>query len=111
MDIRLIAGPADGRAGRDRLADHACRRLQMRLMHTSDPVAHVSVKIGGTGGRRERRDTYCVMRVQVRGAPPATVADIGSDAYQTIDRTADRLGRLVNEQLRLAGDAKRRHPP
>ena len=28
---------------------------------------------------------------------------VGADAYDTIDRTADRVGRLVEEQLRFAG--------
>jgi hypothetical protein len=99
MDIRFIARTADGRSGHDSLADHARRQLQNRLMHCSDRVAHVSVRIGGTGSRR---DTYCVMQVQVRGAPAGTVVDIGADAWDTIDRTAARVGRLVDEQLRAA---------
>ena len=99
MDIRFIARPADGRSGHYSLADHARRQLQVRLMHRSDRVAYVSVRIGGTGSRQ---DMYCVMQVQVRGAPAGTVVDIGADAYDTIDRTADRVGRLVEEQLRFA---------
>lgn len=102
MDIRFIARTADGRIGHDSLADHARRRLQLRLMRHSDRVAHVSVRIGGPGSYRGRQDTYCVMQVQVRGTPAATVVDIGANAYDTIDRTADRVGRLVEEQLRVA---------
>ncbi len=73
MDIRFTARTADGCSGHDSLADHARRRLQVRLMHRSD-----------------------------RGAPAGTVVDIGADAYDTIERTADRVGRLVEEQLRAA---------
>ena len=90
MDIRFVARTADGRIDHDSLADHARRRLQFRLMRRSDRVAHVSVRIGGPGSYRGRQDTYCVMQVQVRGTPAATVVDIGANAYDTIDRTLDR---------------------
>lgn len=99
MDIRLIDRTGQGHDG---LADHARRRLSYRLMHRSDRIAHVLVKLGGTGGRRGRQDTYCVMHVQLRGARAATVVDIGADAHDTIDRAADRVSRLTEEQLRLA---------
>jgi len=42
------------------------------------------------------------MRVQLRGAPAATAVDIGADAYDTIDRAADRVGQLVEELLSVA---------
>lgn len=100
MDIRFIARPAEGRAHPDGLAAHARRRLQHRLRHCGDRVAHVSVTIGDGASRLGFRDTYCVMRVQLRGAPAATVVDIGTDARDTIDRAADRVARLAEEQMR-----------
>lgn len=103
MDIRFNARAASGQSGHGRLMEHARRRLLVHLRHCSDRVAHVSVRLGDTGSRRGRRDTYCLMRVQVRGAPAATVVDIGADAYDTIDRAAGRAGRLAEEQLRVAG--------
>jgi len=42
------------------------------------------------------------MRVQLREAPAATAVDIGADAYDTIDRAADRVGQLVEELLSVA---------
>lgn len=99
MDIRLINRTAQHP---DELAAHARRRLCFRLMHRSDRIAHVSVKLGDTGSRRGHHDTYCVMCVQLRGAPAATVVDIGPDVHGTIDRAADRVSRLAEEQLRLA---------
>ncbi|ODV13448.1 MAG: hypothetical protein ABT20_02025 [Rubrivivax sp. SCN 70-15] len=100
MEIRFIAQAGRGRNGDAALADHARRRLHFRLMHRSDRVAHIAVRLGDTGGRRGRGDTYCVMQVQLRGAPAATVVDIGADAYDTVDRAADRVARLAELQLR-----------
>jgi hypothetical protein len=107
MDIRFFAREAEDQSGHDGLVEHALRRLHFRLRHRSDRVAHVSVRFGDTGSRRGRRDSFCVMRVQLRGAPAATVVDIGADAYDTIDRAVDRVGRLADEQLR---EADRRRP-
>jgi hypothetical protein len=101
MDIRVIDRMGPGHGG---LADHVRRRLSYHLMHRSDHVVHVSVKIGDTGSLRGRHDIYCVMQVQLRGARAASVVDIGADAHATIDRAADRIGRLAEEQLRLADD-------
>ncbi len=99
MDIRLLNRAIQGD---DDLAEHARRRLSFRLMHRSDRIAHVSVKLGSTGSRRGHHDTYCVMCVQLRGAPAATVVDIGADVHDTIDRAADRVSRLAEERLRQA---------
>ncbi len=102
MDIRFFARAADGRIGHEGLAEHARRRLQLRLKHLSDRVAHVWVKFGDTAGRLGHRETYCVMQVQLRGAPAATVVDIGTDVHVTIDRAARRVGQLVEAQLSVA---------
>ena len=99
MDIRFFARTADGRSGPAGLAEHARRRVQQRLRHRSERVAHVWVRFGDTASARGCRDTYCVMQVQLHGAAAATVVDIGADVHGTIDRAADRLGQLVEEQL------------
>lgn len=98
MDIRFQNHATHADAA---LADHARRRLWFRLLHRSDRVVHVAVRFGDTGSRRGRHDTYCAVRVQLDGIPAATVVDIGADAYDTIDRAADRAGRFVEEQLRM----------
>lgn len=108
MDIRFLARAKVGQSVHDGVLGHARRRLQFRLGHRSDRVEHVLMRFGDTGSRRGHLDTYCVMRVQLRGAPAATVVDIGADVYDTIDRAADRVGRLAEEQLR---DAAGRPPP
>jgi hypothetical protein len=99
MDIRF---QTPGGHGATALADHARRRLKLRLQHRSDQLAYIAVKLGDTGSRRGRSDTYCVVRVQLTGLPAASVVDVGRDAYDTIDRASDRAGRLVEEQLRAA---------
>lgn len=102
MQIRFIAQASAGARVFEGLAEHARRRLQFRLRLCSERVAHVSVRFGDTGRGAARQDSYCVMQVQLHGAPAATVVDIGADAYDTIDRAADRVGRLAGEQLRAA---------
>ena len=48
---------------------------------------------------RGRQESYCVMQIQPRDAPSATVVDIGEDVY---DRAADRVAHLVEELLSVA---------
>lgn len=99
MDMRIDDDP---RASLETLHEHARRRLLARLRHRRDRVHHVDVRIGGCAGRRRGQgDLYCLMRVQLRGAPAATVVDIGADASATIGRAAERVRRLVEEQLRV----------
>lgn len=107
MDIRFTDKAAHAHAG---LAEHARTRLQLRLLHHSERVAHISVKLGDAGIQCAPRDTYCVVQLQLRGAPAATVVALGADAYDTIDRAADRIGNLAEAQLRSA-DARRRRAP
>ncbi|MCW5633261.1 MAG: hypothetical protein KIT17_07980 [Rubrivivax sp.] len=81
---------------------HARRRLLARLRHRGEYVHHVDVRLGPARRRSGVDDLYCLMRVQLRGAPAATVVDIGADPFETIDRAADRLQRLADQQLRAA---------
>ena len=105
MDIRFhTRGPNTVFA----LVEHARRRLEFRLVHRKDRVSHIAVKLGGTGSRRDHQDTYCVLRVKLRGLPAATVVDVGADDYATIDRAVDRVGRLAEAQLRRNGATQRR---
>lgn len=71
----------------------------------SDHVVHIAVQLGDIGSGRFRQDCYCVMRVQLRGLPAATVVDVGADAHATIDRAVERLGRLTEAQLAGAAEA------
>ena len=48
------------------------------------------------------RTHYGHPQVHLVGAPAATVVDIGTDIYATIDRAVDRAGRLAFAQLEAA---------
>lgn len=102
MDIRFVAHGASGRGVPERLADHARLRLRFRLRHRSETVAHLSVRLGETRSDQDGQRAYCVMQVQLRDAPAATVVEIGADAYGTIDRATDRIAQLVEEMLSVA---------
>jgi len=108
MDIRFVAHAASGQSIHERLADHARRRLQFRLRHRSERLAHISVRLGGTRSGRGRQESYCVMQIQPRDSPAATVVEVGEDAYDNIDRAADRVAQLVEELLSVADG---RRPP
>ena len=99
MDIQLISGKGQDQA---ELEAHARRRLQACLMDRSDRIVRVSVRLSQAPARGQARDTCCVMSLQVRGAPASTVVHLDADAHQTIDRAAERVGRLAAEQLRQA---------
>lgn len=102
MDIRFFAQAASGQGIHEGLAGHARRRLQFRLRHRSERLAHISVRLGGTRSGRGRQESYCVLQVQPRDAPAASVVEIGADAYDTIDRATDRIAQLVEELLSVA---------
>jgi len=102
MDIRFVDHPVSGQGIHERLADHARRRLQFRLRHRSERLAYVSVRLGDTRSGLDRQEAYCVLQIQLRDAPAATVVDIGADAYDTIDRATDRVAQLVEELLSVA---------
>ncbi|HEY0856795.1 MAG TPA: hypothetical protein VGE16_07050 [Albitalea sp.] len=99
MDIRVKAA---GLAGSAVLAEHARRRLQSRLLDRSDRVERVDVRLGDTCSRGGVHDVYCLVQLHLNGAPSAAVVDIGTDMWATIDRTADRVGRLAGEQIARA---------
>lgn len=104
MDIRFQNRGPDTHLA---LSEHARRRLEFRLMHRKDDVVHIAVKLGDTGSRRGHQDSYCVLRVQLRDLPAATVAEVGGDAYEMIDSAVNRVGRLVEAQLNGAGAERR----
>jgi hypothetical protein len=103
MEIRFqTRGPGTHLA----LSEHARRRLELRLVHRKDTVAYIAVRLGDAARRRGHQDSYCVLRVQLRDLPATTVVDVGGNAYATIDRAVDRVGRLVEAQLNGAAADK-----
>jgi hypothetical protein len=81
------------------LADHARRRLDSVLMHRSEFVQRVVVRLGGANNRRGPSDTYCLMQVHMSDALAAAVVDIGPDINDVIDRATHRVGRMVAEHI------------
>jgi hypothetical protein len=103
VDIRFqsATAPADVE-----LAAYARRCLLLRLQHRSDRVVRIEAELVDAAGRVPRRDSYCIVNVKLRGLPAATVVDVGEDVHHAIDRAADRVGRLAEEQLRQAGSPR-----
>jgi len=81
------------------LADHARRRLHDALTHRGDVIQRIVVRLGGTDGHCGRNDMYCLVQVHLSDALVATVVDIGPRLHHLIDRSTDRVGRLVAAHL------------
>ena len=92
------------------LAEHAFRTLQFRLQHQSNRVDYIEIKLGNSGGRRSRKDSYCIVSVKLRDAPSSTVVDIGTNVYNAIDRASDRVCRLAQAQMRLTDRPRSAQP-
>ncbi len=81
------------------LAEHVRRRLGFVLTRHRDRIQRVMVRVGDENGPRGGVDKYCRIRVRLLDAPVGVVTDIGADLYATIDRAADRIGRVVVRYL------------
>ena len=90
------------------LADHARRRLRFALTRHNDRIRRVVVRLGDENGPRGGADKFCRIRVYLIDAPVAVIADIGSDLYGVIDRTVDRVSRVVVKHLDRSRDNGRR---
>ncbi len=90
------------------LADHARRRLRFGLIRHSDRIRRIVVRLGDMNGPRGGEDKFCRIRVYLLDAPVAVVCDIGADLYAVIDRTADRVGRVVVKLLDRSRSGRQR---
>jgi len=81
------------------LAEHARRRLGFVLTRHGKRIQRVAVRVGDENGPRGGVDKYCRIRVRLLDAPVGVVKDVGADLYATIDRAADRIGRVVVKHL------------
>lgn len=105
MDVRFHA-PDDEQCRA--LASHVERLLRRRLMARRECIRFVDVRVGSARGETGRHDAWCLLRLQLIGAPPATVIDIGSNAFVTIHRAVDRLSRVAAAaSSRMRDDAVR----
>lgn len=99
MDIRVqTSGPPCTPA----VAAHVRRSLRRGLLHRSDRVDRVEVRLGGRGSDGGGSDMYCLMQVHLNGMSSATVVDMGADMHVTIERAAERVGRLAGAKLEAA---------
>ncbi|HEY0885173.1 MAG TPA: hypothetical protein VGE20_07825 [Ramlibacter sp.] len=99
MEIRV---DARGAPCTPALAAHVRDSLHQGLLHRSDGVSRVDVRLGGAEGERGDHDRYCLMQVHLCGASAATVVDMGPDMHATIERAAERVGRLARAKLEAA---------
>lgn len=107
MDIRV---EASGASCSPALAAQVRRSLRHELMQRSERVDRVDVRIGGRGSDGRGDDMYCVMQVHLSGTSAATVVDMGTDMRSTLERAAERVGRLTAAKLdavKAAGAANR----
>lgn len=83
----------------DALAEHVRRRLGFALTRHGDRIKRVGVRIGDENGPRGGPDKFCRIQVSLVDAPTAVVEEVGVDLYASIDRAAERVGRVVVKHL------------
>lgn len=83
----------------DALAGHVRRRLDFALTRHGDRIKRVGVRIGDENGPRGGPDKFCRIQVSLVDAPTAVVEEVGVDLYASIDRAAERVGRVVVKHL------------
>lgn len=83
----------------DALAEHVRRRLGFALTRHGDRIKLVGVRIGDENGPRGGPDKFCRIQVSLVDAPTAVVEEVGVDLYASIDRAAERVGRVVVKHL------------
>ena len=83
----------------DALAEHVRRRLGFALTRHGDRIKRVGVRIGDENGPRGGPDKFCRIHVSLVDAPTAVVEEVGVDLYASIDRAAERVGRVVVKHL------------
>jgi len=81
------------------LAEYVRRRLASALARHTEHLQRVVVRLGDENGPRGGIDKYCRIEAHLRDAPAAVAHDVGADLYATVDRAADRLGRVVIKQI------------
>jgi len=81
------------------LAEHVRRRLGFALTRHGDRIKRVGVRIGDENGPRGGPDKFCQIQVYLVDAPTAVVEGVGADLYASIDRAAERVGRVVVKHL------------
>ncbi len=83
------------------------RRIQSQLQRALGPyeeeIMSIEVYLTDQNGPRGGADKRCLLRISVRGLPPASAHATHGDLYVAIDRSARKLRRLVKRSL-----AKRR---
>lgn len=89
------------------LAARARRRLHDVLIHRSDVIQRIVIRLGGADGLGSHNDMYCLMQIRMSDALVATVMDIGPHIHDLIDRSTDRVGRLVAACLNQASSRRR----
>jgi ribosome-associated translation inhibitor RaiA len=89
-------------------ADHVRRRLRFGLTRHSDRIQRIVVRLGDQNGPHGGEDKFCRIQVHLLDAPVAVIVDVGTDLYTVIDRTADRVGRLVVRHLDRSRSGERR---
>lgn len=81
------------------LEEHVRRRLGTALARHVPHLQRVVVRLGDENGPRGGVDKYCRIEVHLHETPAAVARDVGTDLYATVDRAAERLGRIVVKQI------------
>ena len=83
------------------------RRLRFALTRFGGRVDKVTVRFEDTNGARGGVDKQCQISVTLRPSGSVLVEDVDADLHVVIDRTAERVSRVVARDLQRRREAGR----
>jgi ribosome-associated translation inhibitor RaiA len=86
--------------GREALAVHVGATVEHALRRFQDQVTRVEVHLSDENGSKTGpRDKRCAMEARLEGRQPVTVTDDAATLDQAVRGAADKLARLIDNQL------------
>ncbi len=95
-------------AGAEGLRQHAGRRLRFALGRFDTVVERVRVRLEDINGPRGGVDKRCRIVVNLKAAGEVVVEDTDASAQALLDRSAERVGRMVQRRIERLRDPSAR---
>lgn len=83
------------------------RRLRFALSRFSLRIENVDAVFTDVNGPKGGQDTFCCLRVALRGEPDVLVRDAGDSVESVVAGAADRAARTVARRLERRADQRR----
>lgn len=83
----------------NKLQVHIERRLQFALDRLTPRITSISVHVEDVNGPKGGVDKQCRILAQVKPSGRVIVKETGEDAYQSVSRAAEKIGRAIKRRI------------